>query len=87
MFMFVFVCDPNSGCSIHSVSGTVSDTGRLLHDNKVCPSGEGLMSYASCCHAPNLECHLKEHESTDLREQVRDGSGVRGGRWGHVVTS
>ena len=50
------------------------DAGRPLHgDHKACPAGEGLMSYASCCHAPNLECHLNEHDPPGYSAQVRGG--------------
>ncbi|KAG5275668.1 hypothetical protein AALO_G00123220 [Alosa alosa] len=60
-----------TGCSAHSESGTVLDAGRPLHgDQKACPAGEGLMAYASCCYAPDLECHLREHDPTDFTEQV-----------------
>ncbi|KAL2089566.1 hypothetical protein ACEWY4_014254 [Coilia grayii] len=60
-----------TGCSAHSESGTVSDAGRPHHgDQKACPAGEGLMSYASCCHAPNLECHLTENGPVGHGEQV-----------------
>ncbi|XP_063056885.1 proprotein convertase subtilisin/kexin type 9 [Engraulis encrasicolus] len=61
-----------TGCSVHSESGVLSsDAGRPHHgDQKACPGGEGMRSYASCCHAPNLQCHLKESGPAAHSEQV-----------------
>lgn len=60
-----------TGCSFQSSGGPLSDAGTHLHgDHKACPAVEGVVSYASCCQAPNLECHLKEHESSDTSELV-----------------
>ncbi|KAM9435074.1 proprotein convertase subtilisin/kexin type 9 [Clarias gariepinus] len=61
-----------TGCSSHSIrSQDVSKSSWPLHSNrKACPAREGGKSHASCCHAPNLECHLIEHHQSDFKEQV-----------------
>ncbi|XP_056619881.1 proprotein convertase subtilisin/kexin type 9 [Triplophysa dalaica] len=60
-----------TGCSFFSSSGDVSDSDRSLHGSRrACPASRGVTSYASCCHAPSLECHVKEHDSTGLSTQV-----------------
>ncbi|XP_058235205.1 proprotein convertase subtilisin/kexin type 9 [Hemibagrus wyckioides] len=61
-----------TGCSSHYIrSQDVAELSWPLHSNsKACPAGEGGTSHASCCHAPNLECHLIEHHQSEFTEQV-----------------
>ncbi|MCI4389372.1 hypothetical protein PGIGA_G00097090 [Pangasianodon gigas] len=61
-----------TGCSSHYIrSQDVAQPSWPLHSNrKACPAGEGGTSHASCCHAPNLECHLIEHHQSEFTKQV-----------------
>ncbi|XP_014454112.3 proprotein convertase subtilisin/kexin type 9 [Alligator mississippiensis] len=63
-----------TGCSSHSPSGEFRDNVRPIlrtengHDH--CVGRSDLVSHASCCHAPGLECKVKEYSPTGFTEQV-----------------
>ncbi|XP_027035420.2 proprotein convertase subtilisin/kexin type 9 isoform X1 [Tachysurus fulvidraco] len=61
-----------TGCSSHYISSQdVAELSRPLRiKSKACPAGEGGTSHASCCHAPNLECHLIEHDQAEFMKEV-----------------
>uniref|UniRef100_W5MQH7 Proprotein convertase subtilisin/kexin type 9 n=2 Tax=Lepisosteus oculatus TaxID=7918 RepID=W5MQH7_LEPOC len=60
-----------TGCSSHSSSGSITDVVRPLHgEKKACSGKEGVVSHASCCHAPRLDCRVKEHTPPGFSEQV-----------------
>ncbi|XP_066548270.1 proprotein convertase subtilisin/kexin type 9 isoform X2 [Amia ocellicauda] len=60
-----------TGCSSRSLSGDTSDAVRPLHGTrKACSGGEDVTTHASCCHAPRLECRVKEHAPPGFSEEV-----------------
>nr|XP_006005563.1 PREDICTED: proprotein convertase subtilisin/kexin type 9 [Latimeria chalumnae] len=62
------------GCSVHTVSGQLMDDMRPLLATQdkpgACVGRTGLMLYASCCHAPSIECRVKEHGPVGFVEKV-----------------
>ncbi|MEE6495673.1 hypothetical protein FKM82_002109 [Ascaphus truei] len=63
-----------TGCSSHSLSGHFSDFVRPVHgtENKdpLCVGKSDMTSHASCCHAPNIECKVKEYSPVGFTDKV-----------------
>ncbi|XP_075471589.1 proprotein convertase subtilisin/kexin type 9 [Ascaphus truei] len=63
-----------TGCSSHSLSGHFSDFVRPVHgtENKdpLCVGKSDMTSHASCCHAPSIECKVKEYSPVGFTDKV-----------------
>ncbi|XP_041063928.1 proprotein convertase subtilisin/kexin type 9 isoform X2 [Carcharodon carcharias] len=57
-----------TGCSSHSYT-RFSDT-VMPRANKQCTGQMDMISHATCCQAPSLECEVKEQSSTGFTEKV-----------------
>ncbi|XP_056132327.1 proprotein convertase subtilisin/kexin type 9 [Lampris incognitus] len=58
-----------TGCSSQSIAEVLPDSRPLHSEPKRCVGTEGMMtSNAVCCHAPQLECRLLEHITTDKEQ-------------------
>ncbi|NXK85965.1 PCSK9 convertase, partial [Formicarius rufipectus] len=72
------ICSPwdhvLTGCSFHSPSVVLGDSGRpivgLGRGPSRCASRMEVMAHASCCPAASLECRVKEHMSPGSEEKV-----------------
>ncbi|MGH0142814.1 UNVERIFIED_CONTAM: hypothetical protein FKN15_076648 [Acipenser sinensis] len=65
-----------TGCSSHSSSGEFSDSVRPQPGQAdrrwACSQREGVASHTSCCHAPSIECKVKENGPTGFAEKVTE---------------
>ncbi|XP_069498217.1 proprotein convertase subtilisin/kexin type 9 [Ambystoma mexicanum] len=63
-----------TGCSSHSLSAPFTDNVRPVVGGKdekdVCGGRSEVTSHASCCHAPSIECNVKEHSPVGFTEKV-----------------
>ncbi|XP_036614107.1 proprotein convertase subtilisin/kexin type 9 [Trichosurus vulpecula] len=71
-------CDEEShvvtGCTAHSQREEFGDQVKPImksqHGHSQCVSRGEMSLHASCCHAPDLECRVKEHEPKGPEEKV-----------------
>ncbi|MBN3279057.1 PCSK9 convertase, partial [Polyodon spathula] len=65
-----------TGCSSHSSSGKFSDSVKPQPGQAdrrwACSQREGMASHTSCCHAPSIECKVKEKGPTGFAEKVTE---------------
>lgn len=65
-----------TGCSSRSSSGEFSDSVRPQPGQAdrrwACSQREGVASHTSCCHAPSIECKVKENGPTGFAEKVTE---------------
>uniref|UniRef100_A0A8C8SX76 Proprotein convertase subtilisin/kexin type 9 n=1 Tax=Pelusios castaneus TaxID=367368 RepID=A0A8C8SX76_9SAUR len=63
-----------TGCSSHSLAGEFSDNVRpvveLENGHHQCVGRTDANLHSSCCHAPSLECRVKEHSPVGFQEKV-----------------
>ncbi|XP_043941442.1 proprotein convertase subtilisin/kexin type 9 [Protopterus annectens] len=63
-----------TGCSSYSTTGQLTDSVKPLsekwNENTTCSGRKDATTHASCCHAPSLECQVKEHASVGFTEKV-----------------
>uniref|UniRef100_A0A8C3FR43 Proprotein convertase subtilisin/kexin type 9 n=1 Tax=Chrysemys picta bellii TaxID=8478 RepID=A0A8C3FR43_CHRPI len=63
-----------TGCSSHSLAGEFSDNVRpvlrMETGHHQCVGRTDVTLHTSCCHAPRIECQVKEHSPVGFQEKV-----------------